>query len=472
MSFSSINFLFILLPVTLVLYYLVRSWKWRNLVLLAASLLFFAWGDFGHLPLLVGLVLLNYGIARWIEAYAARNQPKAAQRVMWLGVGLNILILWFSKYLGFSVGIFQQITGTQFEFIEPKRPLGISYFTFSSLSYLLDVYYGVEKAEHNLLRFGNYIVMFPKLLQGPITRFGQVKAELQTAAFNYEEILDGVRRFIVGLAKKVIIADTIAAATKKILAVDMATIGADVAWFAVIAFTLQIYFDFSGYTDMAVGLGKMLGFRLPENFNYPYISRSITEFWRRWHMTLTAWFRTYLFIPLEFARKNVKHLRQQTNLFIVFLLTGLWHDASWNFIIWGGYFGIILVIEASGWGRKLKTLPRVLQHLYALLLIMVGWIFFRLINPADWGPFFGALVGAHGWSGVSNFRTLNIVFYVPLMIAAGFLSLPWLKQKVDALVERSTVGSILVDGLLLCLFALTVAYVLSNGYAAFMYGSF
>ena len=223
---------------------------------------------------------------------------------------------------------------------------------------------------------------------------------------------------------------------------------------------------------MAVVLGKLLGFRLPENFNYPYISRSISEFWRRWHMTLTAWFRTYLFIPLEFARKKTRHLRQQSNLFIVFLLTGLWHGANWNFLIWGGYFGLILAVEASGWGKKLKTLPRFVQHLYTLVLIVVGWIFFSMPDLAGWGSFFGALVGAHGWTGQITLRMLNVVMFIPMMVVGTFLSIPWFKESLSKLTARSTAAHIIGDVLTLCLFVLTVGFILSNGYAAFMYGSF
>ena len=391
---------------------------------------------------------------------------------MWIAVILNILILWFYKYLGFSVDAVQQITQVSINIKTPTLPLGISYFTFSGISYILDVYYKIEKAERSLLRFSTYLVMFPKILQGPITRFSQVKNELGSTVFNYEDILEGVRRFIIGLAKKVIVADSLAVATKKVFGADLHTIGMDVAWFGLIAFTLQIYFDFSGYTDMAVGLGKILGFKLPENFNYPYISRSISDFWRRWHMTLTSWFRNYLFIPLEFARKKEKHFRQQSDIFIVFLLTGLWHGASWNFLIWGGYFGLILALEASGFGKKLKTLPRIFQHIYALLLILIGWVFFRLTDVRDWGPFFGALVGANDWTGTTTLRTLNVIFFIPLLVLAVFLSTPWLRQFVERFYSKSLAARIVVDILYLCLFILIVGYILSNGYAAFMYGEF
>lgn len=472
MSFSSIHFIFIFLPLTLVLYYLLRNWKWRNGVLVVASILFYAWADPKHVHLLFITVFINYAAGLWIESRHNAEKPAAAKRVMWATVVLNLLILAFYRYTGIAIETLQQWTHLTINFSEPKLPIGISYFTFSGLSYILDVYQRVEPAQRNLLGFGSYVVMFPKILQGPITRFSQVKKELLTTDFNYDEILEGVRRFITGLAKKVIIADNLAIAARKVLSSDFDSVGAGVAWFGLIAYTLQIYFDFSGYTDIAIGLGKMLGLKLPENFNYPYISRSITEFWRRWHMTLINWFRTYVFIPLEFSRKKAKHLRQQTNILIVFLLTGLWHSASLNFITWGAYFGVILAIEASGLGKKIKTWPCALQHFYSLILIMFGWIFFRQGDVSTWGPLFKALFGGNGWAAETTLRNLNVLFFIPLILVAIFLSIPWFKQSVDRLVVRYSIARVVIDVLYLGLFVLTVGFILSNGYAAFMYGEF
>ena len=391
---------------------------------------------------------------------------------MWMAVIVNILILCFYKYLGFFGEFIQTLTQIQIEINDQVLPLGISYFTFSGISYIIDIYQDVEKAEKNILRFSSYLIMFPKLLQGPITRFKELKNELLNPQFISEDVMQGVRRFIIGLTKKVILADSLSIAANKVFDADLTHIGASVAWYGLIAYTLEIYFDFSGYTDMAIGLGRIFGFKLPENFNFPYISRSITDFWRRWHLSLTSWFRNYLFIPLEFARKKEKHLRQQSNILIVFLLTGLWHGASLNFVLWGGYFGLILAIEASGFGKILKKVPKFIQHFYALILIMIGWIFFRITDIGEWGLFLKALFGANGWMDTVTLRTLNIVFYFPIIILAIVLSTPIFKTLEEKIALRAGIIRVLADIILIGIFIVVVGYILSNGYTSFMYAQF
>ena len=401
------------------------------------------------------------------------KQKKVVNRILvWTVVGMDVLILVFYKYLGFFGDTLSALVKIDLGIKTQLLPLGISYFTFSGISYLLDVYHRVEKPEKNILRFTSYLVMFPKLLQGPIIRYQQIKNEMENPHFDLEETAIGVRRFVTGLAKKVLLADTFAVVAKRVLELDPQLIGAGVAWYGLIAFSLQIYFDFSGYTDMAVGVGKMFGFKLPENFNFPYMSRSITDFWRRWHMTLTAWFRTYVFIPLEFARKRQTFLRQQTNILIVFALTGLWHGASWNFIIWGAYFGLILAIEASGFGKMLKTIPVFLQRFYALGLIIFGWIFFYQMDLMDWGPFFKALFGANGWTGFENMRTLGILGYIPIVLLGIIFSTPILKQIETRLEIRSKTVRMVMDCGYLLVFGLVICYVLSNGFTSFLYTRF
>jgi len=314
--------------------------------------------------------------------------------------------------------------------------------------------------------------MFPKLLQGPITRFVQIKDELLAPNFIPLQIMEGVRRFIGGLAKKVILADSLSIATNKIFSANFQDVGAGLAWFGLIAYSLQIYLDFSGYTDMAIGLGQMLGFKLPENFNFPYLSRSISDFWRRWHITLGAWFRTYLFIPLEFARKRAKILRQQSNLLIVFLLTGLWHGASWNFVIWGAYYGVILAIEASGFGKKLKKAIPLIQHSYSLILITIGWIFFRITDVQKWSSFFGALLGANGWSNIVTFRSLNILFYIPFVIPAVVFSFPLMYNLEEKAKAKGGIQTLVMDTIYILLFLFTITFILSKGFNPFMYAEF
>jgi alginate O-acetyltransferase complex protein AlgI len=472
MPFASIHFVFLFLPITLFLYYVIPNRYWKNFILVYASFFFFAWSDPTHIPLLFASILINYLFGLLIDLFTGKNHSLASRITMWIAVIINILILGFYKYLGFFGDNIQALFKIELDIKTQVLPLGISYFTFSGISYILDIFRGVEKAEKNILRFTSFLVMFPKLLQGPITRFGQVKNELLNPHFVMDDVLQGVRRFIMGLAKKVIIADSLAIAANKVFDGSLSKIGADVAWFGLIAYTLQIYFDFAGYTDMAVGLGMIFGFKLPENFNFPYISRSISEFWRRWHMSLTAWFRTYLFIPLEFARKKEKFLRQQSNILIVFLFTGLWHGASWNFVIWGGYFGLILAVEASGFGKILKKAPRFVQHFYSIALIMLGWIFFRLTDIKDWGPFFKALFGGNGWTGLENLRSYRILYYIPIVILAIVFSTSLLHTLETKLQLKSGVARIIMDVVYLAVFGLVICYMLSNGFSSFLYAQF
>lgn len=472
MPFTSIHFLFIFLPVVLFLFYVLPHRHWRNAVLVISSLIFFAWADPTHLPVLIVSVLINYSFGLVIGLFLKKSKTLTSRVFMWMAVIVNLLILSFYKYLGFFGEFIQTLPQIQIEINDQVLPLGISYFTFSGISYIIDIYQDVEKAEKNILRFSSYLIMFPKLLQGPITRFKELKNELLNPRFISEDVMQGVRRFIIGLAKKVILADSLSIAANKVFDADLTHIGASVAWYGLIAYTLEIYFDFSGYTDMAIGLGRIFGFKLPENFNFPYISRSITDFWRRWHLSLTSWFRNYLFIPLEFARKKEKHLRQQSNILIVFLLTGLWHGASLNFVLWGGYFGLILAIEASGFGKILKKVPKFIQHFYALILIMIGWIFFRITDIGEWGLFLKALFGANGWMDTVTLRTLNIVFYFPIFILAIVLSTPIFKTLEEKIALRAGIIRVLADIILIGIFIVVVGYILSNGYTSFMYAQF
>lgn len=472
MAFSSIVFLFIFFPAVFLLYILFKNSWYRNSILLVASLVFFAWADLGHVHILVLSVLLNYGIGRLLEDANERQKNKLSRVLIWSGLAGNLGILFFYKYLGFFDGVLMAITGASFSLHQIALPLGLSYFTFSGISYLIDVHQGVEKGEKNFLRFSNYMLMFPKLLQGPITRFGQVKNELVNTEISWENVAIGIRRLILGLAKKILLADTMATVANRVFQVSPERYGVVVAWTGIIAYTLQIYFDFSGYTDMAIGIGRIFGFRLPENFNYPYISRSISEFWRRWHMTLTAWFRTYVFIPLEFLHKKQKFLRQQTNLVIVFLLTGLWHGAGWNYVIWGLYFGVILAIESGSWGKTLKKVHPILQHAYTSILIIAGWGFFALTDMNRWKPFFSALFGFNGWSGTVNLRSLNVLAFVPMIIISVLFSTPILGNLQKKIEKNEKIGYPVSIFISLFLFFLSIAFLISKGYTAFIYAQF
>jgi alginate O-acetyltransferase complex protein AlgI len=391
---------------------------------------------------------------------------------LWIGIILNLLLLGFYKYTGFFLESINAFLPVTINYTDKALPLGISFFTFSGISYIVDIYNDIHPPEKNFIRFTAYLIMFPKLVQGPITRFIEVKDNLINHRVLPLGIMEGVRRFIGGLAKKVILADSLGIATNKVFSANFNEMGAGLAWFGLLAYTLQIYLDFSGYTDMAIGIGQMLGFKLPENFNFPYISKSISDFWRRWHITLGAWFRTYLFIPLEFSRKKVRVLRQQTNLLIVFFLTGLWHGADWNFVIWGVYYGVILAIEASGFSKKLKKAAPLFQHLYSMILIMVGWIFFRITAIEEWRSFFSALLGINGWQNLVTFRSLNILFYIPFLIPAILFSLPFMHQLGERFRVQKGKSLVALDIGYLVLFLFTVTFILSKGFTAFMYVEF
>lgn len=473
MLFSSIHFLFLFLPITLFLYFIIPSNRWRNLLLLAASLIFYAWGEPVAVLLLVISILLNWWLGLLIESFQGKGKPGWAKAWMLVAVLINLSALVFFKYAGFIVKNLAALFRLPLETPSNLLPVGISFFTFSAISYIMDIYRQGAPAQRNPLHTGNYIAMFPKLMQGPIARYEPMLEQLSQRTVRLTDVAAGSRRFIIGLAKKVLIADALAVVANKVFAVNPALLGALTAWYGLIAFALQIYFDFSAYTDMAIGLGRILGFQLPENFNYPYTSRSISDFWRRWHISLTGWFRTYVFLPLEFARKREKHFRQPSNLLIVLFLTGLWHGASWNFILWGVYFGVILAIEAGGWGKQLKKAPPALQHLYAILLILFGWVFFRIENISGWGRFFAALFGAQGLTGLVTARSLNVLLYWPLMLAAMLLCWP-VFQRVSAGPEAKPSGalSLLTDVALLALLALSIVALVSSGYHAFLYFRF
>lgn len=471
MPFSSIHFIFLFLPLTLAAYFLVPKTK-RNLVLVLSSLFFFAWGDPTHLPLLLITIFLHYyggiQLGRLVEGGKETN----SRRLLLLLIGLDLLILIFYKYLGFFAAQLQALTHLPLNISARALPIGISYFTFSGISYLVDIYHEVVLPETNLSRFSSYLVMFPKLVQGPITRYSDVKDDLQAPDLTSDNLAWGIRRFILGLAKKVLLADNLLIVSNKIFTTDPSLIGSGLAWFGLVTLALVIYFDFSGYTDMAIGLARMLGFKLPENFNNPYQAVSITDFWRRWHITLTTWFRTYVFQPLEFKRRREKHFRLQSNILIVFILSGLWHGASWNFVIWGAYYGVLLAIEASGFGNALKKLPVVLQRLYTLLLVMGGWVFFRLADLTAWRPFFSALFGSNGWAGLVTLRSLEILYYVPILVIAVIACLPFVSKAETALLSQPARKSLLPDVAMLGVFLLSISSILFSGFEFFMYSQF
>lgn len=365
MLFSSTTFLFYFLPLFLALYYLL---PWKNAVLLLASLLFYAWGEPRFVPLLMASALLNYSIGYLL----------ARRRSSWLlatGIAANLGLLFYYKYLGFFAASLNAVLGSHWPVPQILLPLGISFFTFQGISYLIDVFRGTVSAQSSFWTFAMYKAMFPQLIAGPIVRYQQIAADLEQRVLSNERLWRGLRQFLLGLAQKVLIANTVAVAADGLFNAAPTQLTPGAAWLGIICYSLLILYDFAGYSNMAIGIGHMIGFNYPPNFDRPYSSRSITEFWRRWHISLSSWFRDYLYIPLGGNRGPI--WRTYTNLALVFLLCGLWHGAAWTFIVWGAWHGLLLVIERAGISGVLARLPGPLAQAYTLLAVMIGWVFFR-----------------------------------------------------------------------------------------------
>jgi len=483
MLFSSPIFLFYFLPVVIIGYYLLRD-KWRNVFLFISSMIFFAWGGVSYSVLLIGSIVMNYFAGLLIG-----KSPGSIKSRNWLivGVGLNLLLLIIFKYTNFIIGNLN----FWFDFlkippIENKSialPVGISFYTFQSLSYLVDIYRRETKVQKNIMRLGLYISLFPQLIAGPIVRYHDIATQLERRTVTIEKFSYGVQRFLTGLGKKVLIANNFAYVADNIFSVIPSDLSPEAAWLGIISYTFQIYFDFSGYSDMAIGLGSIFGFHIPENFNFPYIARSIKDFWRRWHISLSTWFRDYLYIPLGGNRKGNK--RTYINLFIVFFLTGLWHGASWNFVAWGMIHGLFLVLERLGMEKFLGKLWKPVQHLYTLFIVVNAWVLFRAVDfEYAWG-YYKALYGFNNsQNGIYELaKYLNTEFYIIFIIAilasAQFFknSRLWLDRNIISLSGNRLIITQSVFSTILTLFyfgllILCAAYLLSNTYNPFIYYRF
>jgi alginate O-acetyltransferase complex protein AlgI len=397
--FSSAVFLFAFLPITLALYYLLNN-SYRNILLLFASLLFYAWGEPVYLILMIGSVLFNWAIGLAMSATRHRNLERG---ILTLGVAANLLVLAHYKYTYFLISnlnyLIEPITHTSLYAEQIPLPVGISFFTFHAISYIVDVYRRQADALKSPLEMGLYISLFPQLVAGPIIRYHDVASQLLSRTNNIERFTSGIERFVYGLGKKIIIANTLGEIADQAFSATPGNLSAATAWIGIICYTLQIYFDFSGYSDMAIGLARMFGFELTENFNYPYISKSVREFWRRWHLSLSTWFRDYLYIPLGGNRGSA--IRVRLNLLTVFFLCGLWHGASWNFAIWGLFHGALLVLERGKFGKLVDNAPAVVRHAYTIAMIMLGWVFFRADTLTQAVAYLQALAGLTSVNGVS-----------------------------------------------------------------------
>ena len=385
MVFSSVMFLFRFLPIFFLIYFLVPG-RGKNVILFLGSLIFYAWGEPVYIVLMLFSTVVDYVNGRLIGRFRGRAQAKF---FLVLSVVINLFILCFFKYADFLIQTVNNLTGASLPLLNLPLPIGISFYTFQTMSYTIDVYRGKAKVQKSILDFGVYVTMFPQLIAGPIVKYSSVEENLHNRKIDMVEISRGVKRFVAGLAKKALLANTIGELWAMITAMEFGSISAFTAWMGIFAFAFQIYFDFSGYSDMAIGLGKIMGFHFPENFNYPYIASSITEFWRRWHISLGSWFREYVYIPLGGNRKGVP--RQLLNILIVWTLTGIWHGAGWNFLFWGLWFAFLLMIEKLFLGKVLNRLPKGIGILYNAAAVLFGWVLFALETPAEIGGYLRAM---------------------------------------------------------------------------------
>ena len=461
MVFSSLNFLFLFLPAVLLAHTLVPM-RFKNIVLLAASIFFYAWGEPVYVVLMVLNIAFSYTVGLQIES---RKQKWARKRSLVFGIVINLLMLGFFKYYGFAVDTFNAVFHAEL----PKRtlslPVGISFYTFQTLSYLIDVYRGEVGAQKSLINFATYITMFPQLVAGPIVKYTDIRGQLENRRVTWNNAGRGVERIVCGLAKKVLLANNLGLLYSGIQTAAQRSVLT--AWLGAAAYALQIYFDFSGYSDMAIGMGKLLGFDFIENFDHPYVSKSITEFWRRWHISLSSWFRDYVYIPLGGSRTEPwKHLR---NLLAVWLLTGLWHGASWNFVLWGLYHGVLLILEKTVFAPTLKKMSAAASRALTLLLVTIGWVIFSNTDLSAMTGYLGSLIGigASGfWDKTFRFLLTNNLVLIVLAVAA---CLPSLKTWF---IRRTSRYPVLSGVCMVALFLLVVASLIFGSYNPFLYFRF
>lgn len=466
MVFSSTIFLCVYLPLVLLGYYICPK-KGRNLFLLIVSLVFYAWGEPKYVFLMIFSILVNYIFGRLMDKH--RENKKRLKLMLVLSVVIDLGLLSVFKYTDFIITNVNAIFGANFDLLNIALPIGISFYTFQAMSYTIDVYRDDVRVQKNLIDFGMYITMFPQLIAGPIVRYADVQDQLADRSVTTADFSEGVMRFVVGLGKKVLLANQMGAVWSDIYALG-GDVSALMAWTGAIAYTFQIYFDFSGYSDMAIGLGRMFGFKFPENFRYPYQSVSITDFWRRWHITLSTWFKEYLYIPLGGNRRGLA--RQALNLLIVWSLTGFWHGAGWNFVLWGLYYFVILFIEKLFLLKALDKLPKFFRHVYALVLIIIGWVIFASDDVSVLLPYLGSMFGANGAIGGMDVYTLltKAVLLIICCIASTELPKKLFLSAAGAMNEKAafTLKSVLMIALL----ALSMILLIGDSYNPFLYFRF
>ena len=466
MVFSSLTFLFLFLPAVLAVYYAVPR-AGKNAVLFAFSLLFYAWGEPVYVGLMIFSTVLDYTCGKLVDKYRGTGKAKIGLLV---SVFVNLGLLFFFKYTDFFIGIVGSVFGIAIAGLELPLPIGISFYTFQTMSYTIDVYRGDAPVQTDILSFGTYVTLFPQLIAGPIVRYRDVAEQLDTRTHSWDAFGAGVRRFTVGLCKKVLLANNVGMLWETVSR-DTVSVGTAGAWLGILAFALQIYFDFSGYSDMAIGLGRMFGFSFPENFNYPYIADSATDFWRRWHISMGTWFRDYVYIPLGGNRRGT--LVQLRNVFLVWLLTGFWHGAAWNFIAWGLWFAFWLLLEKTVLLKTLRKLPAFISHAYTLLVVLLGWVLFAHEDMAAGWQYFLALFGGIGTAATAKTGYL-LMSYLPLLLICVAAATPLPRRLYRAAEARLAAVPLTVTECVGITAALipVVSYLIGGSYNPFLYFRF
>lgn len=467
MLFSSLTFIAFFLPIVLFLYYLADR-RFKNIILCLASLVFYAWGEPKHIILMLVSILVNYLLALWMS-----SKRKAKRKILLiLAIIFNVGLLGFFKYFNFGVSILELATGANFNLPVIGLPIGISFYTFQILSYVIDVYKKKIRAQRNVVKLATYISLFPQLIAGPIVQYSDIEDQLDERHESVDLLIAGIKRFILGLAKKVIIANNVAYIADTIYAQPLTEVSTAGLWLAAIAYALQIYFDFSGYSDMAIGLGKMFGFRFLENFNYPYIATSIQDFWRRWHISLSTWFRDYIYIPL--GGNRVSKIKWIRNILIVWTLTGLWHGANWNFIIWGLFYGVLLLLERTVLKKLLEAAPHLLKHVYTAIIVLIGWTIFRVEDLNMLSGTLGKMFGIGGSFKISSifYSDFTLICSLPFIVLGVIFMTPLLKKVFLKLEKRYAIFIPIKYLLYLAIFGLSIVLLIGNSYNPFIYFRF
>lgn len=481
MVFSSLLFLFRFLPIVLILYFLVPR-KLKNAVLFFSSLVFYAWGEPVYVVLMLFSTVVDYTHGMLVHRFKEQGKDRQARWAVASSMIINLALLGFFKYSDFLIGTVNSVFGTAIPLLKLALPIGISFYTFQTMSYTVDVYRGDAKVQKNIISFGAYVALFPQLIAGPIVQFQTIAEELQERKETVSDFSSGINRFMIGLGKKVLLANNIGMLWDTVAAMAPSEMTVAAAWLGIIAFSFQIYFDFSGYSDMAIGLGRMFGFHFWENFNYPYVSKSITEFWRRWHISLGTWFREYLYIPLGGNRNGLA--KQIRNIAIVWLATGIWHGASWNFVLWGVYYGILLIMEKMFLLKVLDKLPNWVRHVYTLVIVVFGWVLFAHDSIGQGVIYAGHMLGIGGVPFINKEFVYMLYTNLPwlVVLTIGCTELP--RKLVLRLQERLETGkdgnasrggrlvSLYQNVFYVAMFLVALAYLVDATYNPFLYFRF